>query len=133
GIEVEELRKLDADAQLAYLVEAARSRGGLPPGFDIDAARRYLELLKDLLHAMYTWKARTFDGSAVFFRARQRATHEPDHPELAWIDLASDSVEVHVVPGGHNTMQTGPHLRTLATRFRSSFEQRMSRLITAGR
>ncbi|MEM8932606.1 MAG: beta-ketoacyl synthase N-terminal-like domain-containing protein, partial [Acidobacteriota bacterium] len=47
GIEVEELRKLDADAQLAYLVEAARSRGGLPPGFDIDAARRYLELLKD--------------------------------------------------------------------------------------
>src|SRR5262249_14012811 len=39
-------------------------------------------------------------------------------PDLGWTELARGVLEAHEVPGNHDTLARGPHVRTLAAKLR---------------
>ena len=82
----------------------------------------FLRVFQENAAAMFAYAPRPYAG-VVFFHARERDAINPPHPELAWIPLATEGVEVHVVPGNHVTMLTEPHVRGLAKKLRSTLEE----------
>ncbi len=88
--------------------------------------RRVTAVLRASTAAMRAYRPRPYAGRLVFFRAAERRPGEPVRPEEAWVDLAGDGAEVHVVPGDHASMHQRPQVDTLARRLRPS-------LILAGR
>jgi amino acid adenylation domain-containing protein len=78
----------------------------------------FLRVFQENASAMFAYAPRAHPGRLVFFHARERDAINPRHPELAWIPLASEGVEVHVVPGNHVTMLAEPHVQELARRLR---------------
>ncbi|MFP2909459.1 alpha/beta fold hydrolase, partial [Pyxidicoccus sp. 3LFB2] len=84
----------------------------------------FLRVFQENAAAMFAYAPRPYAGRLVFFHARERDATNPPHPELAWIPLATEGVEVHVVPGNHVTMLAEPHVRSLAKKLRGALEER---------
>jgi thioesterase domain-containing protein/acyl carrier protein len=78
----------------------------------------FLRVFRENAAAMFAYAPRPYAGRLVFFHARERDAINPQHPELAWIPLASEGVEVHVVPGDHSSMLRAPHVQSLAGKLR---------------
>jgi thioesterase domain-containing protein len=84
----------------------------------------FLRVFQENAAAMFAYAPRPYAGRLVFFHAQERDATNPPHPELAWIPLASEGVEVHVVAGNHVTMLAEPHVRGLAKKLRAALEER---------
>lgn len=80
----------------------------------------FLRVFQENAAAMFAYAPRPYAGRLVFFHAQERDATNPPHPELAWIPLATEGVEVHVVPGNHITMLSEPHVRGLAKKLRGA-------------
>jgi amino acid adenylation domain-containing protein len=87
----------------------------------------FLRVFQENAAAMFAYAPRPYPGRLVFFHARERDAINPKHPELAWIPLAQEGVEVHVVPGNHVTMLAEPHVEGLARKVRGVLEEREQR------
>jgi thioesterase domain-containing protein len=111
---VEELRERQPEAQLPFLFESAQQANVLPAGTDLADLERQVALFSSLMKAMYAYRPKPYSGSVLFFRARERRSHESQNPELAWIDLAAGGTQVHVVPGNHLTMHSEENLPVVA-------------------
>jgi amino acid adenylation domain-containing protein len=113
-----ELAPLPLDQQLEYAMDKARQAGA---GDDLTpaAARRLVEVLKANVAALYRYAPRPYPGRMLFFRARERRPVDPPRPELPWIELAEEGVEVVLVPGNHETMHAPPQVGRMADRLRS--------------
>lgn len=83
----------------------------------------FLRVFQENAAAMFAYAPRPYPGRLVFFHARERDATNPPHPELAWIPLATEGVEVHIVPGNHVTMLAEPHVRSLAKKLRGALEE----------
>jgi thioesterase domain-containing protein len=84
----------------------------------------FLQVFQENAAAMFAYAPRPYAGRLVFFRAQERDVTNPPHPELAWIPLATEGVEVHLVPGNHVTMLAEPHVRGLARKLRGALAER---------
>jgi thioesterase domain-containing protein/acyl carrier protein len=122
-ISLDELRRRGEEERVAYLLNAAQSVEGFPRNFSHDNARRHLEVVAALWQTMFDYRPRPYPGSLLFFRAKDRGTIGFSHPEQAWIDLAENGAEVHVVPGDHTSMHRPPHLEILAGRLRTALDR----------
>ena len=80
---------------------------------DLERVRRVIRANVD---AMYVYAPPPWEGRLTFVRATLRTPGEPRHPELPWLELARGGVEVHVLPGGHNSLHAPPHVAALAAR-----------------
>ncbi len=85
----------------------------------------FLRVFQENASAMFAYAPRPYSGRLVFFHARERDAINPRHPELAWIPLAIEGVEVHVVPGNHVTMLAEPHVAELARKLRGVLAPRL--------
>jgi thioesterase domain-containing protein len=72
---------------------------------------------------MRDYTPKIYPGKILFFRAKERDAFLSQNPELAWIDLALEGIEVHIVPGNHITMSSLPNVRFLAKRLKICLEQ----------
>jgi amino acid adenylation domain-containing protein len=82
----------------------------------------FLRVFRENASAMFAYAPKPYPGRLVFFHARERDAINPKHPELAWIPLATEGVEVHVVPGNHASMLQEPHVERLAGKLRGMLE-----------
>jgi acyl transferase domain-containing protein/thioesterase domain-containing protein/SAM-dependent methyltransferase/acyl carrier protein len=64
--------------------------------------------------ALHNYQLRQYPGRIVFFRARERSSWLPLHPELPWIEVAEEGVNVQIASGGHGSMLAPPHVQRLA-------------------
>ncbi|REG22604.1 amino acid adenylation domain-containing protein [Archangium gephyra] len=87
----------------------------------------FLRVFQENAAAMFAYAPRPYPGRLVFFHAQERDAINPRHPELAWIPLAAEGVEVHVVPGNHVTLLAEPHVQGLARKVRAILEERERR------
>jgi thioesterase domain-containing protein/acyl carrier protein len=87
----------------------------------------FLRVFQENASAMFAYAPRPYPGRLVFFRAQERDAINPRHPELAWIPLATEGVEVHLVSGNHVTMLAEPHIQGLARKVRGLLEEREQR------
>jgi thioesterase domain-containing protein len=59
----------------------------------------------------------------VLFRALNGNGFANNGPHYGWNDLAAGGVEVHDVPGTHNSMVQEPHVRALAEKLEQCLDR----------
>ncbi len=124
SVSLDALRQSDLEQQLDYCIEQIKKQNKEEvPDFELSHFRIALKQFKANSKAMHDYMPSIYLGKIVFFRAKERDAFLPHHPELAWIDLALEGTEVHIVPGNHITMNALPHVSFLAKRLKIAIEQ----------
>lgn len=114
ALSLEHLRQLQTDEQIDYVLKNSRN-------FDMTGfsePRRFLDLFMTNLQAMRNYVPRAYSDRLVFFLAKERGRFDPPHPELPWIDVASEGIEIHVLPGTHDTLFDSPSVQILVERLK---------------
>jgi len=65
--------------------------------------------------ALFSYKLRPYHGKVVLFKAIDRPYFVDDFEFLGWKQYVSEGVEVHDIPGDHQTMFYEPNCKVLAT------------------
>ncbi len=78
------------------------------PVFDSDQLNRFFQVFRTNVHAMMGYQPQRYPGRITFFRANDELADISYDPIEDWRTLATDGVEVHVVPGDHYTMLREP-------------------------
>jgi aspartate racemase len=63
-----------------------------------------------------------YAGHAVLFKARARPLLRLSEPDLGWSTMARGGVQVHTVPGSHESMLREPKVRRLAAALRKALD-----------
>jgi acyl transferase domain-containing protein/thioesterase domain-containing protein len=108
------LRTLTLDEQLDYCIGQIKKIQKDLPDIDPTQFRIVLNLFKTNSRAMADYIPKPYAGKIFFFRAKERDAYLPHNPELAWIDLAREGTQVHVVAGNHISMNELPLVLDLA-------------------
>jgi thioesterase domain-containing protein/acyl carrier protein len=72
------------------------------------------------LQAFNTYVPTTYPGRVTLFRASSQPLFGPHQPDLGWGMFAAGGVEVHEIPGAHDTILNQPHVQVLARELRAS-------------
>jgi aspartate racemase len=72
---------------------------------------------------MAEYDLRPYAGRPILFVARDRGVEEDADPQFGWGGLASDGMEIHEVPGDHNTMFGEPHVQIMAQRLQACLDR----------
>ncbi|HTG31557.1 MAG TPA: amino acid adenylation domain-containing protein [Thermoanaerobaculia bacterium] len=124
-LEAEALRGLPIDGQLARGLELLGSLEALGPGVDIPLLRDLALGWSSRATAAERYRVSTYPGRITLLRAssvdsaalRELAPQRRrifEDPTLGWDTVTAGGVEVHPVPGSHQTIIEAPHVETLA-------------------
>ena len=113
-LDVEALRQLDADAQIAHVWKKAREVDWIYPDVTLPQFSHFVRMLQTQTDAWRAYVPRPYPGRITLFRARRQSDHAPDSPDMGWSELALDGVEVIQTPGDHLSMIHNPRARILA-------------------
>jgi len=119
--DVERFRRLDLEAQMREYIEVLMLHGDLPAGVEIADCLPILRLATVLAGLAYDYRPEGYSGPIHFYRAATRYAHDPEHPEVSWIEL-SKGATVHLVPGDHVTMMRRPQVEELGKWLRRHLE-----------
>jgi amino acid adenylation domain-containing protein len=122
------LRPLGPDDQLQFVVNYFVDNDLIGAALDMDYARdflqRHLRVFRARVRVTQGYEPEVYDGRITLFRA----SDEP--PELmgldatkGWGELATAPVQVHIVPGNHQTMGLDPHVAKLAERLQACINE----------
>ncbi|MFL6192597.1 MAG: amino acid adenylation domain-containing protein, partial [Thermoanaerobaculia bacterium] len=131
------LRGLPVEAQLARGLEILGSQEALGPGFDIPLLRDLALGWSSRATAAERYRVSTYPGRITLLRAtgvdpaalrglapeRRRIF---DDPTLGWGNVAAGGVEVHAVPGNHQTLIEAPHVETVAEILEACIERALA-------
>ncbi|HEV2846382.1 MAG TPA: condensation domain-containing protein, partial [Thermoanaerobaculia bacterium] len=124
-IDAEALRGLSLDDQLVRALEALGGPEALGPGFDVPMMRDLALGWSARSTALERYRTSAYPGRITLLRADsvdadilrelppQRRLLYKD-PTLGWGAVAAGGVEVHTVPGSHQTIVEAPYVETLA-------------------
>ncbi len=110
----EQLLGLTPDEQIDRVFAEAAARGISTEGVSRERIARLRRVIEANLKARAGYRERTYGGQLLFCRAEIRLPGELDRPETAWFPLAEGGVEVHDVPGDHESMLQPPNVARLA-------------------
>jgi amino acid adenylation domain-containing protein/non-ribosomal peptide synthase protein (TIGR01720 family) len=123
----EELRVLGAEERLRYLHGVATAVHGLPEDTGLDRVRRYLEIYRLNNRAAVRYRpAAVYPGAVALFQAAERAAGEGAEDALGWAPWVGGPLEVHAVPGRHDTFLEEPHVRVVADGLRRCLERALA-------
>jgi acyl transferase domain-containing protein/thioesterase domain-containing protein len=82
---------------------------------------REFQMFETFHRVQARYHPRAYPGSIVLLRAAEVAgAFAHVGPELGWEGLSERGIEVHEIPGTHNTLLLEPNVETLVTRLRAS-------------
>jgi non-ribosomal peptide synthase protein (TIGR01720 family) len=124
-LDADSLRGLPLDAQLAKGLELLGGQEALGPGFDLPLLRNLALGYATRATAIERYRASTYPGRITLLRAKsvdEAALREVapqrrrifEDPTLGWGAVAAAGVEIHTVPGNHQTIVEVPHVEALA-------------------
>lgn len=130
------LRDFGPEDQLNYFLEQARMAGilgqNIPADIGIPYIRRFVGGFRARLAAARSYVARVYPGHVTLFRATEEdavsvkeladAGWDIEEPTYGWAQLSSESVEVHFVPGTHETIGQEPNVQVLADLLAAAIE-----------
>jgi amino acid adenylation domain-containing protein len=121
-IDEEYLRQLGRDEQLLYIMDVAKEAHVMPQELNLMQVKRSLRNLKTRIHAGRSYAPQPYEGKVTLFRCtnvipRYQAYLEAD-PTWGWGRISSEPVEIHHVPGSHETMVIEPDVQALAHKLR---------------
>jgi hypothetical protein len=74
-----------------------------------------------------------YPGRVTLFRSILRHTKYYNDPQMGWGELATGGVEIHEIPGDHETMISEPHVRILAEKLQASLDNNTVQLNLSSR
>jgi len=118
------LRRLDPGQQSRRLMDDLCRSRILPFGISVPEMKRFLLYIKAVCETSYA--PLRYLGRVAFFRAHEQVWTAPKgqsldayiHRLYGWSTLLSQPLDVHEVPGNHQTMMREPGVRALAERLR---------------
>ena len=116
-VSLKEIRSLDPDEQLARVLTRAHQRKLVPREFDLELAKRFLEINDRARLAANTYRPRKYAGPVQLFRCREEVSLELlrcNDPRLGWGELIDGSIDVQWVSGHHQNMVRQPHVKEIA-------------------
>jgi amino acid adenylation domain-containing protein len=112
SVSADELRPLDPQDQLPYVLQQANDR--ISPDLGLPQLRRYFQIYKANLQAIQQYEPQRYTGQISLLRARQKINAEQPDPAVGWLPLSRQPLKVIDVPGTHQTMIEEPHVRIVA-------------------
>jgi thioesterase domain-containing protein len=114
NLRLEHLRSLDPDRQIDYVIEQLRLADNPPPFMTRPDAnpRRILKVERGNVQALFNYKHKPYSGKITLLRTR-RDSQPNDTPDLGWGPWAAGGVEVHWIPGEHNTLIESPNVEAV--------------------
>ncbi|NEQ08206.1 MAG: SDR family NAD(P)-dependent oxidoreductase [Moorea sp. SIO4E2] len=100
SVSVAELKPLNREEQLHYIVEQARKFGVLPLEIGSDQIRHRFEVFKANSEAMVRYTPQPYLGDIIFFCASESMKPTQD-PSLGWAPVAAGSIVTNNIPGNH--------------------------------
>jgi thioesterase domain-containing protein len=120
----------EVDEQLIYAVEQMKKMHHIPASTNIDLVRRYSRMSALIKHIVHVYVAQAYPQHIDHFASSERGpsldasleqTASLDEEEdrgdrrvQRWRELATGGMEVHLVPGTHQTLVEEPHVQGLA-------------------
>lgn len=89
----------------------------------VDLPEQHRRVLQSQCQAFNAYRAAPYDGRITLFRARTQPTICSHEHDMGWGALATEGVDVQVVPGKHQWIFVEPNVGTLAARLRACLEQ----------
>jgi amino acid adenylation domain-containing protein len=126
----ETLKALAPDEQLNYFKEQLQMVNFLPPDVGIKQVRGFIQVFKTnhqiasvyMPQSVYPAQITLFKASEI--DAVSDANSETlDEPGLGWDKFSAQPLDIHLVPGDHNTMLNEPHVQVLAQQLRICIER----------
>jgi thioesterase domain-containing protein len=108
----DELRLLNQDELLYYVLDIARSIKLVPPDAGLPQVRRLLHIFKRNTRVMLKYAPQPYSGNTILFRANEESIYGRQDPAAGWRDLATN-IEVHLLPGNHYTLLKEPIVQSL--------------------
>jgi amino acid adenylation domain-containing protein len=120
------LRQMEYEDQLKFVLKTIKKANMISKFVRLSQFRKYVEVLRSQMDAWTDYKLTTYPGKVALFRSSER-DHDDGHGwDLGWNKVALGGVEVHEVPGNHNTMLHEPHVVALAARLKECIEKVMA-------
>jgi thioesterase domain-containing protein/acyl carrier protein len=130
GIYVREKIKYARDSRLANRMRFRQVDGSnrvSPDGQILDPRLAQLEQVYNTnLHALNKYRSRYYEGKVTLFNAADRDPAVIPDPQYGWLGLARE-IEIHHVPGNHDTMLTEPNVAVLSQQIGDALRQAQSK------
>jgi thioesterase domain-containing protein len=92
----------------------------------------HLKQVRRALHeASDAYLPKPYFGKITFFRASQKSIRNSDDPKSGWGELARGELEIHDVPGDHNTIFAEPQVSLLAQQLKVDLERALEQFLHA--
>ena len=127
----EALRKLDSDEQLQYVIDYFIERDKVGANLDMDYAlaflKRHLRVFRTRIRVTRRFDPPVYAGRITVFRASEEPVEVRGlDPTTGWNELSTQPVEVHIVPGNHETMGLEPNVHALSARLQSCIDEALA-------
>ncbi len=124
GLELDEMQRCGSrDELLAHLVRRAKELALVPPGFEVEQARRMFAVHRRHHDAAAAYTPAPYPGRLTLVRGRGGWPEWAEDRSLGWGDLALGGVEILEVSGGHTNLLDPPHDREVAARLRQCLDR----------
>lgn len=116
----ETFRAMSTAERIAFLLREGRESGRLPSGFDEARMRALLRTFQYNALAAARYVPSAMDGRALLLRARRLdgQTAADADPCLGWRDCLTGGVDLHWVPGSHESMLQAQNVGNVAEAIR---------------
>lgn len=122
-IEIERLKAMADEEQVAYVLEVARRVGWVHPNMTDRQFSHFVTMLKTHTRAWWDYEPKVYPGRITLFRTSEQPHDSIPAPDLGWGRLAAGGVEIQEVPGDHISMIDDPHVQALARRLRACIDR----------
>ena len=114
----EELRRLEPDEQLFFVLNMAVKARIVEPSITLSQFKKFLGVYQANRIALHNYEPQPYDVKAVLFMGEGSGA-KWEYPSLGWGELASGGVEERIVPGNHRTLMLEPNVEKLAAELRA--------------
>lgn len=117
--------------QLDYLLGTLGAKVGqgvrglirkLNPGSETSLARSMRHVLEANREAVGHYVPHAYSGRVVLFLTSEAPERSCFDGRLGWSGMAAEGLEVHVVPGDHDTLFAEPHVKVIAEKLRACLQ-----------
>jgi len=111
SISVDELRQIQPEEQLNYILEQIKTLNILPSEVDQQQLQQLLKIFKANNQAMYSYIPQIYSGKITLFCASEQMKA---NKLTIWEKQTAGSIEVHNIPGNHYSIVREPKVQFLA-------------------
>jgi thioesterase domain-containing protein len=124
--------ELEPDRRLEFVVGKARDHGFLPPEVGVEVVREYARGVRDRQRASERYVPEVYPGPVTYFRSTEQdeeflsiletAGYDVSSATKGWERFVAPPIEIHEVPGMHETLLVPPAVEDLAAALRASID-----------